>query len=244
SRVRLIALTHVPTNGGLVNPAEEVGEIASSASIPFLLDGCQSAGQLPIDLKRIKCDMFSATGRKYLRGPRGTGFLYVKREMIEKLEPPLLDLHAAEWVAPDKYEIRKDARRFENWQTNYAGKIGLGVAADYARTVGIDAIWERTRGLADRLRSALAEIPSVTVRDRGTVKCGIVSFTVAGHDARELRRKLHERRFNVWVSPRRFTLLDMGERGLEEVVRASVHYYNSEEEIDRFCLVLETLVRG
>ena len=242
-RVRLIALTHVPTNGGLVNPAEEVGRVASAAGIPFLLDACQSAGQMPTYVRKIKCDMFSATGRKYLRGPRGTGFLYVRREMIEELEPPLLDLHAAKWLAPDRYEIRKDARRFENWETNYAGKIGLGKAVDYALALGIEAIWDRVHRLANLLRSQLSEIPGLVVRDLGVVRCGIVSFTVKGHDPHELRRKLLDQNFNVWVSPSEFTLLDMGDRNLSKLVRASIHYYNSEEEVDRFCRALQSLVR-
>jgi cysteine desulfurase/selenocysteine lyase len=243
-RVRLIALTHVPTNGGLVNPAEEVGQVASSAGIPFLLDGCQSAGQMPIDVNKIKCDMFSATGRKYLRGPRGTGFLYVRRSMIEKLEPPFLDLHAAEWVAADKYEIRKDARRFENWETNYAGKIGLGRAVDYALDIGVDLIWDRIRSLAGRLRSKLGLIPGVVVQDLGRVRCGIVSFTVEGQDAQQLRGKLFDQGFNVWHSVRESTLMDMDARGLKKLVRASVHYYNTDDEVDLFCSALESLVRG
>ena len=241
-RVKFVAITHVPTNGGLVNPVVEVGKVAREHGILYLVDACQSVGQMPIDVNQIGCDMLSATGRKYLRGPRGTGFLYVRRSVLENLEPPLLDLHAAEWVANDRYEIRPDGRRFETWETNYAGKIGLGVAVDYALEWGVDATWRRIKSLAYKVRTQLSPLPGVIVRDRGVTQCGIVTFSVEDKDPDNIANMLSKHNINVSVTSRSSTLLDMKARGLDSLVRASVHYYNSEEEVEQFCRKVETLL--
>ena len=232
-RVKLIAITHVPTNGGLVNPAAEIGAVARDAGIPYLLDACQSVGQLPVDVEEIGCDLLSATGRKYLRGPRGTGFLYVRSSLLDRLEPPFLDMRAADWVEPDRYELRPDAIRFEEWEQAYAAKAGLATAIDYALGWGLDSIWQRVAALGESLRARLGEIPGVTVRDLGEVRCGIVTFTVDGVEANDLKKRLSRERINVTASPRSSTLLDSRARGLPDLVRASVHYYNTEEELDR-----------
>ncbi|MDQ3547833.1 MAG: aminotransferase class V-fold PLP-dependent enzyme [Chloroflexota bacterium] len=238
-RVRLIAITHVPTNGGLVNPVAEIGEVARQAGILYLIDACQSVGQLPVDVERIGCDMLSATGRKYLRGPRGTGFLYVRQSVLDQLEPVMLDLHAAQWTSRDTYTVRDDARRFENWETNYAAKIGLGVAIDYALEWGMDPIWERVQLLASQLRQNLNAIADVTVCDIGEVQGGIVTFTIEGRDLNAVKEALAAQAINVTVSRTSSTRLDMEDRGLSHIVRASVHYYNSEDEVARFCAAIE-----
>jgi selenocysteine lyase/cysteine desulfurase len=241
-RTALIAITHMPTNGGLVNPAAQVGEIARDAGVYYLLDACQSVGQMPVDVRKIGCDMLSTTGRKYLRGPRGTGLLYVRRSALEKLEPPMLDLHAATWVGFDSFEIRQDARRFENWEFYVAGRLGLGEAIRYALEWGLEPIWHRVQTLAAQLRRLLAEIPGVTVRDLGREQSGIVTFTVEGQEPKSVRRKLARHRINVTTTTVRSTRLDMEQRQLAEMVRASVHYYNSEEEVERFAGAVKSLI--
>ena len=238
-RVRLISITHVPTNGGLVNPAAEVGAVAREAGCLYLLDACQSAGQLPVDVEAIGCDFLSATSRKFLRGPRGCGVLYVRSDRQE--EPPFLDLHAAEWVAPGQYEVRADARRFENWESNVAAKLGLGAAIDYALEWGIDEVKTRVFALAAGLRERLDAIPRVTVRDLGRVRCGIVSFSVDGVEPAAAQATLRAQGVNVSVAVRPHTLLDMSARGLERMLRASVHYYNTEDELDRACTAIAAL---
>ena len=231
--VKLVAMTHVPSHAGQVNPAEEVGAAAREAGVPFLLDACQSVGQIPIDVRRIGCDMLSATGRKFLRGPRGTGFLHVRRDLLERLEPPFLDLHAATWTAPDRYEIRADARRFETWEADLAARVGLGVAVEYALGWGMAAIERRVTALAADLRAGLAEIPGVRVHDLGSRLSGIVTFTVDGVAASQVQAALSAKRINTSVSPTSYAQYDLPARGLPDLVRASVHYYNTDDELDR-----------
>jgi selenocysteine lyase/cysteine desulfurase len=236
--VRLVALTHVPTQGGLVNPAAEVGRLAKAHGALYLLDACQSVGQLPIDVGAIGCDMLSGTGRKYLRGPRGTGFLYVRREVLETLEPPFLDLLAAEILPAGGYRLRPDATRFENWESYVAGRIALAAAVRYALELGLPAIQSRIYGLADRLRARIAEMPGMTVTDLGRERCGLVTFVSARETPQSIADRLRAEGINVSVSRARYATLDLGRRGLPAVVRASLHYFNTDEEIDRFCAVL------
>ena len=244
--VKLIAVTHVPTNSGLVNPIAEIGRVARDAGIPYLVDACQSAGQIPLDVDAIGCDALSATGRKFLRAPRGTGLLYARSSLLERLEPPLLDMRAAEWVAADRFELRSDGRRFEEWEQDYAAKVGLARAIDYALEWGIDAIWERVHASGERLRALLRELDGVTVHDPGEVRCGIVTFAVAGAPAERVKRMLAQERVTVSVAAAAHALIDAQERALPDLVRASVHYFNTDEELERAveCVRAATRRRG
>ncbi len=233
-RTKLIAVTHVPTGGGLVNPVAKVGAIARAHGVMFLLDACQSVGQLPVDVQAIGCDLLAGTGRKWLRGPRATGFLYVHKSILDRLDPIFIDLHAADWVSERSYRLRPDAKRFENWESNVAGRIGLAVAVDYALAIGIDRIAERNGKLAAGLRQQLERIPGVSVEDRGEDKCAIVTFQLSGVDAASLRDQLRARKINVSVSTVGYSRLDYEPRGLTTIARVSPHYYNSEAELELF----------
>ncbi|MGI9413957.1 MAG: aminotransferase class V-fold PLP-dependent enzyme [Hyphomicrobiales bacterium] len=238
-RVKLISITWIPTNGGLVNPAAEIGRVARAHGIPYLLDACQAAGQMPVDVEEIGCDFLSVTGRKFLRGPRGTGFLYARRSMLDRVEPPMLDLFSAGWSAPDSYELRPDARRFEVWESAPALRLGLGAAVDYAMAVGLETIRERAWGLAEGLRGELARVPGIAVHDIGAERCAIVTFANDRVKADEIAGKMAEQGINVSTSTPSSTLLDATRRALPTVVRASPHYYNTAGELERFLSVLK-----
>ena len=240
-KTKLISITHAPTNGGLINPAQEIGKVAKKHGVLYLLDACQSVGQLPLNVADIGCDFLSATGRKYLRAPRGTGFLYVSKKILPQLEPIILDMHSAVWTSLSTYKMREDARRFEDFETNMANQVGLGAAAEYALAQDLTVTWKRIQQLAGKLRMALSRIEGVQVQDIGTIKGGIVSFTMKQCPADNLQLRLREKNINVSMIVPEGTLVDMQARGLGNMIRASVHYYNSEDEIDSFCELLETI---
>lgn len=239
--VRLIALTHVPSQNGGIQPAAEVGRLARRHRAFYLLDACQSAGQLKLDVHELGCDMLTGTGRKYLRGPRGTGFMYVRHSILDYLTPPAIDLQAAVWTSRDHYHLRDDARRFELWEHSVAGKIALGVAADYACDLGLDVIEQQVRSLAAGLREQLLHIPGVQIHDQGRELSGIVTFSLAHHPAAELQQILRAGRINTSVIKRQNTQLDFAVRQLGDINRASVHYYNTRAEIEQFCAALRSI---
>ena len=230
--VALVSLTHVPTNGGLVNPAAEVGSLARAAGVPFLLDACQSVGQRRIDVDDIGCDFLSATGRKFLRGPRGTGFLYARRSILDVAAPSQPDHHGAELVAADRYEWAPGAQRFEYWEHSVAGWLGLGAAVDHALEWGLDRIEETVAARAEGLRSRLTDA-GFDVYDEGSERCGIVTTARRGVDSDVLRRRLAERGVAVSTTPAGSARWDVERRGLPTLVRMSVHCLTTDDELDR-----------
>jgi cysteine desulfurase/selenocysteine lyase len=242
-RTKLIAITHVPTQGGLINPAVEVGKVAKEHEVLYLLDTTQSLGQIPIDVRTIGCDFLCATGRKYLRGPRGTGFLYVNEKVIDPCAPPFIDLHSATWQADNKYLLKDNATRFETWEQNIAAKLGLKAAIEYALELGLPAIWQRIQTLATNLRHALSDIPGIILQDLGLHKCGIVTFSCNKINLQALQQYLSAQHMNVSISLQEYAPLDLASRGITALIRASVHYYNTDVEISKFAAAIVTFLK-
>jgi cysteine desulfurase/selenocysteine lyase len=233
-RTRLIALSHVASHRGDIQPAAEVGRIARNAGVLFLLDGCQSIGQLPIDVEVIGCDLLCASGRKFLRGPRGTGFLYVREHCLTQLDPIFVDLQAATWDSAQGYTLRPDARRFECFERSVAGQLGLGAAVDYALALGLDAIAARIHGLTAFLTERLLALGDITLGERSDYRSGIITFEKKGESAVLLQQRLQTLGMNTSIARSSNARLDWGQTPTAERLRASVHYYNTEEEAERF----------
>jgi selenocysteine lyase/cysteine desulfurase len=244
-RVRLLAVTWVPTNSGLIQPVETLGEIAAAAGVPYLIDACQAVGQLPVDVRRLRCDFLSATARKFLRGPRGVGFLCVSDQALERgLFPLYIDMRGGLWQSADRFALVPDARRFENWEFAHALVLGLGAAARYAAEVGIERGGGRARALAARLRSALAAVPGLRVLDRGLELAAIVTVEVEGRRAPDIVRELRARRINTSAAMREYAVIDMDEKRAATAVRLSPHYYNTDAELALAVEALRTAAGG
>lgn len=242
-RPKLVVATWVPTNSGLVQPVAEIGRICRDHEVPYVIDACQAIGQLPTEVAALHCDFLGATARKFLRGPRGIGFLYVSdKALAENRAPLFVDMQGARWREADEYELVDDAKRFENWEFAYALLLGLGEAARYANAIGMDTITPRVRELADTLRRKLADLPHVRVLDKGPELCGIVTAEIAGHDAREVMLRLREEAINVSATLREYAVLDMDDKHVETAVRISPHYYNTNAEINIAVSALEEFV--
>lgn len=232
-RPRLVAVTHIPTNSGLVQPVAEIGRHCRELDLLYLVDACQSVGQLPVDVAEIGCDLLTATCRKFLRGPRGSGFLYVADRVLRAgYEPLFIDMHGARWTGPDSYRPVHTAARFEDWEFPYATVLGCAEAARYALAVGVDTVASRTPALAARLREKLQQQPGVRVLDRGPQLGALVTFAVQGWQPQEFKAALDARRINSALSFREYAQLDFADKGVDWCLRLSPHYYNTEDEVD------------
>jgi len=242
-RPKLVALTQVPTNSGLVQDADAVGVMCRARGILYLVDGCQSVGQMPVDVERMACDFFSGTSRKYMRGPRGAGFLYVSDRVLEAgLEPLFPDMRGADWIDTDLYQPSPDARRFETWEFQYGLVLGTGAAAAYTNELGIEAIRDRAWSMASTLRERLAELPGCRVLDRGPVLGATVTASFQGHVPADLVSALRTRGINTSSQTRIDAVIDYDDKGVDGALRMSPHYFNTEADLDELLGALQEIV--
>lgn len=235
----LVAVTHVPTSSGLVQPVEAVGRLCREHGVWYLVDACQSAGQLALDVERIGCDFLSATLRKFLRGPRGAGFLYASDRALDAgLELLLPDMRGASWTGPDQYESLPDARRYEYWEMPPALILGSRAALEYALQLGLDRIEAAVGARAQQARRLLSGLPGVQVLDRGPAPCGIVTAYCAAWEPKPLLEHLWARGINCRVSPLFVGQIDFRKKNVPWALRVSPHYYNTENEIEEMAEAL------
>ena len=241
---RLVAYTHVGTHSGAVNDVSGVAAITRARGIPFFVDACQSVGQLEVDVESIGCDVLTGTGRKWLRAPRGTGFLYVRHAWIERLEPLGIDGHSASWTAADRYEVNADATRFEEFECSVAARIGMGMAVQELLTLGVAAVAQRVALVAGRLRSGLAAMDRVGLHDGDGAVCGIVTFTVDGVAPDAVAATAQRAGININTSTAAWARVDMDGTKPQQKIRASPHVYNTEDEVDRLLEVVASAANG
>lgn len=241
---RLVSVSHIPTNSGLIQPAAEIGSLCEKYQTLYLLDACQSVGQLDVDVRQLKCDFLSATSRKFLRGPRGAGFLYVSESVLDKgYEPLFIDMRGAEWVAPDRYIPKKDATRFEDWEFAYALLLGTKAAIDYAIGIDLNRIEKQIKYLSDHIRAGLQKIPGITVLDKGPALGGLITFHLQGSDPVFLKNELKKHTLNVETSLRDYAVIDFDEKQVGWAIRVSPHYFNNQEEVDSLIGAVDSLAR-
>lgn len=229
--VALVTAAHVPTSSGLVEPVEEIGALCRAFGVPFLVDATQSLGQLSVDVTRIGCDMLVSTGRKFLRGPRGTGLLYVAASMVDRLAPVSPDVRGARWTEERDWVVAPGARRFELWEAAHALRLGLGTALAELEALGVPAVASRISTLGARIRAELSEVDGVRVVDPPAAGGGIVTFAVAESPAEEVRAALSARGVHLVSVPAAHGRWDLAARSLPAVLRASVHVYNDDADV-------------
>lgn len=240
AHVKLIDLAWLPANGGLINPAQAIGEVARRHAIPYFIDAGQAVGQLPVDVQALQCDVLKSAGRKHLRGPRGTALLYVRQDFLGQLNPAQRDVFSAPWTA-DGFDLRNDARRFETSEVSFALLAGLGNALQEINRLGIERVWERISQTSARIREALRQIPGISLHDLGSKHSGLIAFNLAGWDSFELKRRLGLKRINIGANGVAYTPLDMQARGLCSIARLSVSPLNTDDDIELLIKALHEL---
>lgn len=230
----IFALTHIPTSAGTIHDAEKAGEICANFDTYYLLDACQSIGQLDVDVRKIKCDFLTVTGRKFLKAPRGTGFLYVANHILDTDMGPLcIDLAGSTWDSETSFKFGSEAKRFEFWEKNYSNFLGLTQAIREINEIGIEKIAAYNKMLSGYFRNELEQVDGLKIYDHGSLKGNIITWKIPGLKQSEISKLFHERRVIFSFSSNTSALYDLNKKGEEWLVRFSPHFFNTTEEADQ-----------
>ena len=241
-RTKLVSISHIPTNSGLIQNVKAIGNICEKNNIIFLLDACQSVGQIVVDVKPLKCDFLTATGRKFLRGPRGTGFLYVSDKILKEQYAPLyIDGRGATWTEIYKFEMLDSAKRFELWESPCAFKMGFQEAIKYANNIGMEHIQAYNEKIMKQLRANLSSIPNVVLFDKGLNTSNILTFRKGNVSLKRISNILDKNKVYYSVSNKEWGLIDFNKKGIEWAIRLSPHYFNTIEEMDKVSQIIENI---
>lgn len=235
---KLVAVTHIPTNSGLIQNVEGVGRLCKQYDILYLVDACQSVGQCVVDIEKIGCDFLTATGRKFMRGPRGTGILYVSDRVLRtEMAPLFLDNEGAKWTTFNEYQLSSTAKRFEHFERSSASLLGLKEALKYANTLGMANIESYNRELSGKLRVNLQNM-GFRVLDKGNNLSSIITFCQQDGNTETIQKILRENNVFFTVSNKNNALIDFTSKNVDHAIRLSPHYFNTLEEIEKVSQLL------
>ncbi len=240
-KTALISISHMPSSSGEINQVAEVGAIAREFNVIYQLDACQSAGHVPVNVEAIGCHIMTGTARKFLRGPRGIGFLYVNEEARNRMEPVVLTNQSAAWTSRDAYTLRDDTRVFEAWERSIVNQLGFGAAIDYLLDLGVEKAAAGIASNAKYLREGLAQVSGVKVECPPSATSAIITFNKNGLAPTDIKARLEAQNIAVQVASVAHTRLDLEDRGVESAVRVSPHYYNNQGDFDGFLTALDAL---
>jgi selenocysteine lyase/cysteine desulfurase len=241
AETKLISITHVPTSSGSIAPIEYFGKLAKQHNIIYMVDACQSVGQIPIDVEKIQCDILCATSRKYMRGPRGMGFLYVKESLMPKLEMPFLNMMSAKWIAAEHYEFTPGNLMFDHWEKPFSILKGFEASIRVILEIGVENIWNQVQELSQYFRNALNDLAHFECMDKGDILCGIVTFKHNSIPTEQVFEALGKAGINTSISYNWSSFTDLDQKRTESVNRASIHFLNTKFEIDACIDVLKSM---
>jgi cysteine desulfurase / selenocysteine lyase len=242
---KLIAISHAVAHGSIINPVEEIGKLAKKYGAYYIVDGCQTVGQIKVDVQSIQCDAYMTTGRKWLCGPRGTGFLYVKSS--SQMRTTQLDLASADLIFDDnlnliRIEVRNDAKQFELWEKSFANLLGLSSAIEECLESKIEVISVKIQELSNKLRFAASSNENIKLIGKTISLSGILGFYLDDYSKESYVQNEFDKfdlrisTMSDWDCPMHFP-----KNGANKIFRLSPHFYTDNDTIEKACEIISKI---